>query len=298
MALYATKVAGTLSTSSGLYYDYTTPQPFDVQASDSSDYMDLTGLDLGPNYYFRIHAGKGHDTIIGTNSRDELWGDEGNDRLDGAGGNDMIYGGVGNDIINGGLGRDTVYAGLDNDIVDGGAESDWLFGGAGDDIVYGGDGNDYLHGDPGDDQIDGGTGNDRIMGNDGRDTLTGGIGADTFAFTNIEAWISHSWWGGREVTMYPDRITDFSSAAGDKLDLSALAENSAYSQIFSADDAVIRGFVYFKQSGTPGSEDFGTWLMFDQNGNQGGHDVGGDSWQIAFLEDVAINQIQISSIII
>src|SRR5262245_57880942 len=103
---------------SPVLYDFTQPQPFDITATDRNDTLDFAGWDPPSGYYYRVHAGKGNDTVLGTNSRDEFWGDESNDVLDGRGGNDLLYGGAGNDIIYGGAGMDTVYAGNDHDVVD------------------------------------------------------------------------------------------------------------------------------------------------------------------------------------
>src|ERR1044071_8291294 len=70
---------------------------------------------------------------------------------------------------------------------------------AGDDIIFGDSGNDVLNGGPGAAVLDGGPGND---------ALTGGPGPDTFVFAP----------GNRN-----DTISDFSAAAGDKIDLSTFA---------------------------------------------------------------------------
>jgi len=75
----------------------------------------------------------------------------------------------------------------------------------GNDVLKGGNGNDILRGDDGDDRLIGGNGNDRMRGDHGNDTLTGGTGADRFIF-NLDG--------------DTDTVTDFSSAQGDKLDMS------------------------------------------------------------------------------
>ena len=56
-----------------------------------------------------------------------------------------------------------------------------------------------------------------LMGGLGADTLTGGLGADIFAYTSVsESGVATGTW---------DVITDFSSAQGDKIDLSKIDAN-------------------------------------------------------------------------
>jgi Ca2+-binding RTX toxin-like protein len=62
--------------------------------------------------------------------------------------------------------------------------------------------------------IYGGAGDDRIIGGIGTDWLHGGSGADTFIYEKID---DTAYYRGGE-----DRIFDFSSAEGDKIDLSAI----------------------------------------------------------------------------
>jgi len=91
------------------------------------------------------------------------------------------------------------------------ADQNMLYGGAGDDILIGGSGNDVLHG---------GT---------GTNILTGGYGADRFVFDTFD--------GGA------DTVTDFSTAQGDMLDISALLE--AYDPLADA----LSDFVRFSAAG-------------------------------------------------
>ena len=95
---------------------------------------------------------------------------------------------AGSDTLVGGAGGDTLY---------GYAGADQLQGAAGDDRLYGGDGRDTLFG---------GIGNDRLWGERGNDRLTGGDGADWFCFASGSG---------------TDRITDFSYAAGDRIQVAA-----------------------------------------------------------------------------
>ncbi|MCY1552525.1 RTX calcium-binding nonapeptide repeat (4 copies) [compost metagenome] len=59
----------------------------------------------------------------------------------------------------------------------------------------------------------GSSGNDVLSGGVGADVLTGGNGADTFRYASLSEGV--------------DSILDYSSAAGDKLDFSALLGSSA-----------------------------------------------------------------------
>jgi VCBS repeat-containing protein len=109
-------------------------------------------------------------------------------------------------------GNDTIYGGAGADTINGGGGDDIIFGGSGGDALGGGNDGDTLDGGSGADAITGGNNHDRIIGGYGADTLTGGGGADTFAYlSNLDTG---------------DRITDFSQAQGDKLDLSAVGATS------------------------------------------------------------------------
>ena len=81
-------------------------------------------------------------------------------------------------------------------------------GTGGNDVLFGAIGNDQIGGFGGDDRIIGGAGNDRLIGGSGADTLTGGAGADRFVI-NV----------GDSLSATRDVVTDFSHAAGDKIDL-------------------------------------------------------------------------------
>lgn len=107
-------------------------------------------------------------------------------------------------------GHDDVQSLGGDDTVSGGDGNDSLDGGAGNDVLSGDNGNDRLFGDIGDDSIAGGAGNDIITGGIGADTLSGGAGQDTFGFR------------AGDLTMTGDRITDFSHAEGDRIDLTQI----------------------------------------------------------------------------
>jgi len=137
----------------------------------------------------------------GTNGGDTYAGDGADNILLGLDGNDTLHGGEGNDTLAGDGGADYLYG-------DGGHDS--LYGGSGNDHLYGDAGNDSLAGDSGDDLLEGGVGNDMLSGGLGDDTLTGGDGADTFKTGEGN-----------------DFITDYSKAAGDKVDISAVLDTTA-----------------------------------------------------------------------
>ncbi|MGO2321056.1 MAG: type I secretion C-terminal target domain-containing protein, partial [Vibrio toranzoniae] len=80
-------------------------------------------------------------------------------------------------------------------------KGDTLQGGLGDDILFGQGGNDTLLG---------GLGTDTLIGGLGSEILTGGDDADIFK------------WVDGDLDGSTDRITDFSVAEGDKIDLSDL----------------------------------------------------------------------------
>ena len=135
--------------------------------------------------------------IRGSNGADELVGDR-----DGVPEADTISGLAGDDLL--------VALGGD-DRLDGGFDSDRLDGGTGDDILLGGPENDSLFGRDG---------NDFVRGDVGRDFLAGYAGADAFFFGDVgfgpveyESGVGK---GNR------DRVTDFSRAQGDKIDVSEM----------------------------------------------------------------------------
>src|SRR5262245_53290536 len=189
----------------------------------------------------------GKNIVAGNDVNNTLKGLDGDDELRGGAGADTMIGGTGDDIYwvdqagdivseAAGEGTDHVYSRVDYTL-GANVESLRLTGGAkdgtgngldnvieGNDLynrLSGGDGNDELWGNEGEDVLLGGNGNDRLIGdgrpwNFGADTLTGGAGADTFVFWQIADSTPADY----------DIITDFSSAQGDKIDLSEIDANS------------------------------------------------------------------------
>ena len=119
-----------------------------------------------------------HDQINGFAGKDYLKGKEGDDIIDGGADNDRLYGDDGEDTLTGGTGNDYLNGGIDKDSLDGGEGKDRLYGGEADDTLTGGAGNDFLKGGNGEDSLDGGEGKDRLYGGDLNDKLIGGSGND------------------------------------------------------------------------------------------------------------------------
>ncbi|WP_095011888.1 calcium-binding protein [Tsuneonella mangrovi] len=159
-----------------------------------------------------VMIGNGADNkLIGGAGNDTLTGLGGADELRAQAGDDLVYGGDGDDAVFGGGGADQLYGDAGNDRLYGSAGDDIAYGGTGNDGVYGGGGNDQVFGGVGDDIVNGQAGDDFIDGGAGRDILVGGTGMDTFIFDDSSLSAD---------TALTDRITDFTSADGDLIDLS------------------------------------------------------------------------------
>jgi arylsulfatase A-like enzyme/Ca2+-binding RTX toxin-like protein len=165
-----------------------------------------------------------NDLLVGSGDANLLTGAIGDDRLVGLAGNDRLDGGDGNDLLLGGEGDDFLLGALGLDSLAGERGHDRLAGQSGDDSLSGGDGNDRLDGGASADRLVGGRGNDDLTGGTGRDRLVGGTGGDQFIFAGGDAGTSAA---------LADRIMDFSSAQGDRLDLQQVDARVAT----AADDA-------------------------------------------------------------
>lgn len=116
-------------------------------------------------------AGRGDDTVWGTEAQNVIYGNQGADILNGLAGDDTLYGGQDNDTVSGGEGADALYGNLGDDLLVGGIGNDLLFGGMGADTLSGGAGSDLLVGGLGRDVIYAG-GDDTVVGYDAdEDTL-------------------------------------------------------------------------------------------------------------------------------
>lgn len=184
---------------------------------------------------------------IGNASDNSISGGGGADYLIGLGGNDRLSGGFGlANTLQGGLGDDTYvvavagdsiveYAGEGTDTVEtfltsytlkanlenltfasssgtgyGNAVANRMQGATGNDTLYGLDGDDVLLGGAGNDQLVGGIGADTLTGGLGGDAMSGGAGADLFVYNS-----------GSDAA---DLIHDFSHAAGDRIDVTAIMD--------------------------------------------------------------------------
>ena len=123
---------------------------------------------------------------------------------------DVALSGKNSITINTAAGNDIINAGSGNDSLNGGKGDDTLNGGAGNDTLEGGNGHDILNGGAGDDVLNGGQGDDVMIGGLGIDLFNGGAGADTFVFGALDSLFAAQ-----------DKIQGFSSAQGDKIDLTA-----------------------------------------------------------------------------
>jgi len=194
------------------------------------------------------------ENIDGSQGADTLVGNTGGNNLRGVGGDDVLRGGAGADTLDGGAGTDTASyytgsAGVSVSLATGSgsngeAQDDSL---TGIENLSGSQGNDSLAGNSGANVLQGWNGDDVLTGADGKDTLTGGAGADRFAYGTAAQ---------SAVGANADRITDFSHAQGDKIDLAAidassvLAGNQAFSFIGTALYSGIAGQLRYASNGT------------------------------------------------
>ena len=174
------------------------------------------------------------ENLTGSAFNDQLTGDANANVLTGGAGDDVLNGGAGDDVLNGGGGNDTAsYAGATGKVtvdlsiagpqntVGAGVDTlvgvENLVGSSAGDILSGDFGANSLDGGKGADTLNGGNGRDILTGAAGADILTGGQGSDTFVFAAKADSKGASF----------DRITDFSHADGDLIDLSAMDANKA-----------------------------------------------------------------------
>lgn len=124
---------------------------------------------------------------------------------------------------------DTIRGLAGADRLSGASGNDKLRGDGGNDVLSGGDGNDRLTGGGGNDLLDGGAGRDTLDGGAGKDHMTGGAGNDIFVFAN---------------NFGKDVITDFSSADGEDIDLSAVSAITDFADLIADHLAVdaVTGF--------------------------------------------------------
>jgi Ca2+-binding RTX toxin-like protein len=190
-------------------------------------YSDCHGGDAEGDRLFSVENVGGSrfaDTLTGDAGANVLSGMAGDDALIGGDGNDVLRGGAGADYLNGGAGGDTAsyYTGTAGVAVNlaagtgsgGEAQGDIL---TGIETLSGSQGNDSLVGNTVANVLQGWNGNDVLTGAGGKDTLTGGAGADRFVYGSAAQ---------SPVGAAADRITDFSRAQGDRIDLMGIDANT------------------------------------------------------------------------
>lgn len=200
----------------------------------------LNAVDVQPNYIIGTNV---NDILTGTSNADVISGLQGNDAINGAAGNDLIFGRIGNDTINGSAGDDTLRGGEGADVINGGSGNDFIRGGDGEDTLSGNAGNDTVLGAQDADTLNGGTGNDSISGNDSDDDLRGGSGNDTLrgggdnddlkGMTGNDSLIGGD---GLDTFIFDnnfgqDRIEDFSTRNGEKIDLSDVSAITSFADL-------------------------------------------------------------------
>lgn len=200
-------------------------------------------------------SGAGIDLLSGF---ENLTGGSGDDTLLGDARSNVLIGGNGNDILNGRLGFDIVsYETAEERVqvslairaqqpVGGETGTDRLVsieglrGSLFDDGIEGDNGANLLAGLAGNDVLVGSGGADTLNGGAGLDRLRGGTDADVFDFDRA----TDSTWEQRDI------ILDFSSAAGDRIDLSGIdARPLAGEQDFTFGSARVGG-ITLRESGT------------------------------------------------
>jgi Ca2+-binding RTX toxin-like protein len=162
----------------------------------------------------------GIENVNGGTAGDIIIGNSGVNVLNGFQGDDVLRGGAGADTLDGGVGIDTASyftgtAGVVVSLVTGKGSAGDALGDTltGIENLNGSRGGDSLVGNTGVNALQGFDGNDVLTGAGGKDTLTGGLGADRFVYGSVTQSV---------VGANADRITDFSHAQVDRIDLSAI----------------------------------------------------------------------------
>jgi Ca2+-binding RTX toxin-like protein len=196
-----------------------------------ADYLQTVGID----------SGFGNDILVGGSGNDVLDGGYGADRMTGGRGDDLYFVRDESDVIleSANQGNDTIQSEVSYTLPTnvenisfsasffgitgiGNSQANKIDGGYGNDVLNGLGGNDVIFGYIGNDIINGGDGNDRLQGGIGTDRLTGGRGSDRFVWDANDVYWEDIGIEARNI----DVITDFKSSQGDRIDLSALGQDS------------------------------------------------------------------------
>ncbi len=175
-------------------------------------------------------GGAGNDTYHVDNRTDQVYETAAIDSTVDAGGSDTVISTVSYSLAapermfveNLTLTGTAVIEGKGNELanrIKGNAAANTIMGRGGDDTLTGDNGDDLLLGGTGNDLLIAGAGKDRLDPGTGKDTMTGGSAADVFVFSNEAVSDAVS-----KVTA--DRITDFSHAERDRIDLRGIDANS------------------------------------------------------------------------
>ena len=167
-----------------------------------------------------INAGNGTNTVIVGGGANTITLGSGHDTITAGGGNNTISAGGGIDTIIVGNGNNTISTGAGHNTIVAGAGNNTVSVVGGTDTITVGTGNNTIYGGAGTGTVTLGSGTDTVSVGNGHYTINAGHGKDIFAFTATGTAAS--------------TINHFSSAAGDKIDISAvLTYNDPSSQTIS-----------------------------------------------------------------
>ena len=219
-------------------------------ASAGSDtvLVSLSSYTLAANVERMTYTGSASFAGTGNGLVNFITGGAGDDTLNGGGGADSLTGGAGNDVYVVDVIGDHIYedasAGIDEvrtsvlsynlaslatnveNLTYTGTSAFIGTGSALDNVITGGTGADTLSG---------GAGNDTLVGGKGGDVLTGGLGSDIFVFGALSG---------------SDRITDFKTAEGDQIDVSAFSGLTDFTAVMATSKAVLSGLQFTLAAGS------------------------------------------------
>ena len=199
----------------------------------------------------------GFENVTGSDYADTIVGDAGDNVINGGGDRfgegDVLDGGEGVDTISFAERSSGVYVNLLSGVAGYSQQSgpsSYTTVVRNFENVAGGERNDWIVGDDGD---------NRIAGMGGGDTLQGGLGADTFVFAKPASFFESAFG-------FVDKITDFSSSEGDRIDL------TGYSAELAAEDGKLAFIGAAAFSGRAGELRFEahtliTWIALDLDGD-------------------------------